>query len=299
MKIIPFKKREVDYKVEVRDNVKLEGIPFTWQSNLSDDQLREIYKQLLRDRFFVRRPDDIKFRTEQDSGIGVQFCINDLQEAQFEYEDGACHVLVFNEDVSVIYRTYEQWEAWDKAKEKEEEAKRRIEEREQALKNKHLELEENGNSLIKLGHLEEAEKCLLECRRIYLEHPDIIHHREAEWLLIRLYGQYDDPGKGLDFLSQYSTDSYHYFLLAERFSTTPHKAEAVFLEGIKNFPEEGFLYKRICLYLETQRLFDKAIHYCKEAISKGVTDDTKSGFPGRLKRLKKHKAQFIEQESGR
>ena len=40
MKVIPFKERDADYRVSVRDNIKLDGIPYIWSSNLSDEQLR-------------------------------------------------------------------------------------------------------------------------------------------------------------------------------------------------------------------------------------------------------------------
>lgn len=292
MKIIPFQKPDSDYRVDLREGIALDRIPYTWCSNLSDEQLRDIYNRLLRDRFFVRKPDiELKKLT---SAVVISW---NPAVTQFQYEDGLCEVQVFHDKVWVIYRTYEQWEAWTKAKEKEEKAERRAGEQKQALRNKHSELQEKGESLINSGHLEEAEKCLLECHRLFLGHPNVLWSSGAKFLLMKLYGLYGDPRHGLAFLSEHDSSDYDYYLLAEHFTANPHKAEAIFKEGIKRFPDEGFLYKRLCLYLEGQQLFDKAIDYCEEGIAKGLTDGTKTGFPGRLQRLKKHKVGFTETET--
>lgn len=288
MKIIPFRKADSDFEVDLRDGIALNGIPYTWCSNLPDEQLREIYHLLLRNRFFVRRP-DLEFK---DGQIRV-----DIPEGELEYEDGLCYINVFNEKITVIYRTHEQWEAWAKAREREQEAKRRFTERKQALRDKHSALQDTAVGLLDSGQLEEAEKCLLECYRLSSDHPDAIWWCEAKFHLLRLYGLYGDPSKGLAFLLENDSTDYDHWVLAEHFSDDPDMVESVVKEGIKRFPDQGFLYKKLCLYLDRQHRFDRAIRYCKEAIHKDLTDGTKTGFPGRLQRLRKHKAKFTETQT--
>lgn len=296
MKVIPFKERDADYRVSVRDNIKLDGIPYIWSSNLSDEQLRDIYNRLLRARFFVRKP-DIKSK-KPISGVGVAFWSN-LAESQFEYEDGLCKVSVVHDHAWVIYRTAEQWEAWAKAMEKKEEAKKRVQKQKQALRIKHAELQSKGASLIDSGRLEEAEECLLECHRLFLKHANVIRYSEAKLHLLQLYRRYNNPSRGLAFLSDNSSDDYDYYLLAEQFSGDPGNVEAVLKEGIKRSQDPGYLYKRLCLYFQKKLLLDKAIYYCEEAIVRGLGDDTKSGFFGRLQRLRKYKAKVTGPGSGK
>ncbi len=287
MKIIPFKQRAVDYRVSSRENIKLDGIPYTWSSNLSDEQLREIYGRLLRDRFFVRPPDIEFIKPTTETVVDLRW---NLGETEFEYENGFCQVYAFHDHVWVIYRTAEQWEAWLRSQEKKKEARRKQHERNQALRNEHAELQNRGASLLKAGQLKEAEACLLTAHHLFVKNMVVIRDSQVKFLLIKIYGQYDDPGRGLAFLADIEFDDYDYELLAQEFTAEPIKVEAIFKEGIKRSPDPGYLYRRLCIYFDKKSLFDRAIYYCEEAVANGWRDGTKSGFPGRLERLGKHKA---------
>jgi hypothetical protein len=61
--------------------------------------------------------------------------------------------------------------------------------------------------------------------------------------------------------------------------------DKVFREAIKQFPNEGILFKRICLFWERKNLVAQAIDYCRLAVERQLRDDTQNGFPFRLKRL--------------
>jgi len=294
MKITPFKKLDVVENVSSRESIRLEGIPFIWSSNLSDEQLREIYTRLLRDRFFLRKPD--VGMNKLTMGMAVKLRAN-LREAQFEYEDGLCQVYCFHDHIWVIYRTAEQWEAWARVVKKQQEAKRKFQEDKQGLRDKHSELQSRAAYLIDAGKLKEAEECLLEGHRLFLKHMVVIRHSDAKSRLIKIYGRYKDPSNGLAFLDNIPFDDHDYYLLAQEFREDPVKVEAVFKEGIKRSQDPGNLYKRLCLYFQEKSLFDKAIYYCGKAIAKGLRDDTKSGFPGRLERLRKHNGDVAGQGS--
>ena len=64
-------------------------------------------------------------------------------------------------------------------------------------------------------------------------------------------------------------------------------ARKVFRAAIEKFPADGMMHKKICLFWEREGDLERAIEYCKVAVSRSVRDNTKNGFVGRLKRLQK------------
>jgi hypothetical protein len=55
--------------------------------------------------------------------------------------------------------------------------------------------------------------------------------------------------------------------------------------AITRFPRSGYLLKRVVLFWESHDRYLEAITYCRWAIEHGLTDDTKRGFPWRLRRI--------------
>ena len=305
--IIEFPLPDPHYDGELVEDIRLPDIPFTWRSNLSESQLREVYNLLLRERFFVREPGGLK--PDSDMGIGsisVTYTLaGDYRETTIEYEGGYCLVILLQDHITAVYKTARQYADWCRDLEKRERADEYHRAQVEALENKEIALLDRAYELEQNVELNAAEQVLLEWRELRLSNPTVFRIGRTLPRMIQLYGKYDSPSKGLIFLDSLTIRKdaiqgyYLYCQLAREFFQYPDKCEQVFRAGLRRFPNEGQLYKGAALYFARDELhrprpkvglLENAIQYCREAIEKGLSDDTKSGFPGRLKRLKKRLA---------
>ena len=93
-----------------REDVTLPDVPMSWTTNLTDDEIREVYSILLEQRFFVRDLDVKKpdLKTGQDLTVGLG------NHTDLEYKGRFCLIGVVGEHVSCHCRTKEEWnEVWE------------------------------------------------------------------------------------------------------------------------------------------------------------------------------------------
>ncbi|MDR1905504.1 MAG: hypothetical protein LBQ27_01110, partial [Clostridiales bacterium] len=58
-------------------------------------------------------------------------------------------------------------------------------------------------------------------------------------------------------------------------------------EYVPDFPHNLDSYKRLVIILENRGAYDEAKAFCERAIELGLSDRTKSDYPGRLEKIKK------------
>ncbi len=103
------------------------------------------------------------------------------------------------------------------------------------------------------------------------------------------------------FLNRYAEFWWNYKRFAELYrfchggsDQTSGELDKVFRAAVARYPNEGMLFKWICLFWERESQTNRAAEYCQLAIDHRVSDDTKTGFEGRIKRLRKKLALLHE-----
>jgi len=104
--------------IENLDNASIEGIPFLWSGRVTPDECRQIYRQLLRDRFFIAPvPGITPMWYEDGEPIGFKKSLPLLRDAVTEIERGWCRVYVIADRVVVLgCKSLEAWEEWTKTR---------------------------------------------------------------------------------------------------------------------------------------------------------------------------------------
>jgi hypothetical protein len=97
---------------ELRKDVKLEGIPLFWFTNLTDEEIREFYKVL------KGEPDDPMDWEVKVSGFPPSVSLPPLFSKRIAFKDGWCECFGFQFCFRVTYRSTIEWELWD-ARERE------------------------------------------------------------------------------------------------------------------------------------------------------------------------------------
>jgi hypothetical protein len=278
------------YDIPRRD-VTLDGIPLKWHTNLTDDQIARLYWRLKVD------PDI----TQPSASVNVSgfFSISlHIFDKFVEFEDGACHCIGVNDTIYAIYKTAHDWDLWAARRAEiqeleEEQALEREVERE-LLKTEEYHLIERCTERITARDYESA--YLFLCARANLLRDNTKHglaYFFIEEIFMRLSSFPVDYCT--KFLEQYSLPwtAYPRLMGSMAFWRKASDSELNVLceAGISRFPHEGMLFKDIVLFWRRRNNIDFAVYYCEVAVRNEVKDDTKSGFSGRLKRLKKEAEQ--------
>jgi tetratricopeptide (TPR) repeat protein len=162
------------------------------------------------------------------------------------------------------------------------------------------ELCENGQQFLSNAQSAEAEREFRKAIDLKLKNPDFQFFVYPETFLIYLFQRTKKIEDGLTFLSNIkkkapknfdniSDWSYQWVRFGQDFERTGDvaNAERIYQDGIRLYPNDGEIYKRLCLMYERSGHYKDAIKFCEDAIKKGLSDGTKGGFEGRLRRILK------------
>lgn len=267
-----------DYDIPRKD-IRIAGIPFTWNTNLKDQDIASIYSLIADDP-------DIGAPSAHIDVAGLMSISLRLFDKRVDFKEGACHCIGVNDTIYAVYKTTREWEFW---------AARRAEIQE--LKDEQ-ELERKVER-----ELQWAEECYLISKC-----TEACNGRDYEtaikWLCARadLLGGFiftdvftrllSFPARHcIEFLRRYAAPYTSYLQVASSksfWSQSPDcEFQEVFDAAIADHPGEGMLFKEIILFWERRKNYPLARQYCEVAISRSLADDTKSGFTGRLRRLQK------------
>ncbi|MGA2862916.1 MAG: hypothetical protein ABSF95_00335 [Verrucomicrobiota bacterium] len=289
----------MDYGYDTpRKDVRLVGIPFTWNTNLEDQDIVSLYSLIANDP-------EIGTPSAPVDVAGPMSISLRLFDKLVEFKEGACHCLRVNDTIYAVYKTTQEWEFWAARQAEIQELKD-----EQDLERK-VERE-----------LVWAEECYLISKC-----TDACNGRDYEsafnWLCARadLLRQHNSNRFGtfmfdevfmrlssfparhcIEFLRRHAAPYTSYLRVAtsKAFWGKPPDCEfqELFDAAIADYPAEGMLFKEITLFWDRRKNYHLARKYCEVAASRSLTDDTKSGFTGRLRRLDKKAGQNAAPNGG-
>lgn len=280
--------------ITFRKEISVEGVPGTWSTNLSDDDLRVFWQEHGGE---VPTTNNIKLGVFNRT-VGFRY-----HERMIPFKDGACSWALLNERNWLVYRTTFEWEIWrarteelDELKEEQEE-ERAITGQLMRTESDHL-MHEARDALLAKDY-STAERHLLARADLALE---IARLKLSTWWsygiienIARWFTNFPSSDNGITFLKKYDCRAASFLSYANDYVFGPRRwranpyndaeIEKIFDVATSLFPLDGDLHKQACLFWRRQRRLDLAIKYCKVAIERGINDDTKTGFAGRLKRL--------------
>lgn len=301
--------------MEIRKNVKLEGIPIVWHTNLSDEDIKQLYEVVRNDPEFTKCKAQIKIGVGTvGSSFGVKITIPKLYSSTIPLKEGWCSCTGLQNCLRVIYRSAHEWELWDAHKREvrelreERDTERQINELLFRAEDEHL--AQVANEMIdksefdaaanvihrRLLHAEETEK---KNMAEGFRHFKVVYQTRRDSLRTLL--RFPTTAQASRFLGAHTKFWWDYFAFAESWYSANRDAkngpveetDKIFRAAVEKFPIEGKLYKKICLFWAHKKQIGLAIEYCSLACKRGVLDDTKRGFPFRLKKLLK-RAEFMK-----
>ena len=272
------------YTFERRD-LKLPGVPFSWNTNLCDEDIFDLYA-------LIQFDSDITEPSTELSISGIMSIPLHFFDKFVPFKEGLCHCIGVNDTIYAVYKSHLEWEIWTarqlEIKELKEEQEFEKLAQKELLKAEEAYLTEKCRDLLENKNFDGAYKTLCSLVDLFKSHD---HGRYTLFLLepiyFRLIGfpiEYS-----LRFLEKYECRWYSYTrlagLMSHWFKTPVEDIKIIFESAIRLHEREGLLFKDICLFWERQKKYSEAIFYCQKAIALNLKDDTKLGFPRRLKRL--------------
>lgn len=286
--------------MEMREGVRLKGMPFVWKTNLGDRVLREFF-QVLRREYEFWRADDI-VEVESEVGLSITLNFDRVFAEKVPFRDGMCLCIRVEGSVEAIYRTFDEWDAHDErvrvATLEKERAQRGRQVDDFLFETRNREIREQIQLAVDLEQYEDAHSLLSERVAMYRERDGSSYKYTCGDIVcdgIEMYSFFPSSDLGIEFIQREETHPYKVTSFAERYlrfnrssrERRVEEVEKILRAGMEMFPEDGEYFAAAALLWRRHKHYNRAIEYCEIAIRKGLTDDTKSGFLGRLKRLRK------------
>jgi len=281
--------------MNVRERVTIDGLPFTWSTNLDDDDLRGFYHRYS-DR--IREP----FPPAESSPrtIRIPFAMDFL-----EFLEGVCLWTYAGGVHTVLYRSNREWELWNarqaEIQELRDDQAAELGAQRQLLLAEDNFLTEKTDLALKAGDYESAAAYIYARSELHLEFAEP-YRISVNWCRWRgdfpfIFTKFPTSSYGMDFLRRYNMQPHawinfaHWYAVRRSAEGQEFETETgrIYEEAFKVFPENARLFQAACLFWRERRRYDLAMKICAEAIAKGLRDDTKSGFEGRLRRLEREK----------
>lgn len=275
--------------------ITVSNVPGSWTTNLCDDDVREFHA--LHDAATPGEEIVIALFTTR---LRFRFV-----EAMVSFKEGACHWTALNDRHIVIYRTHHEWELWN-ARRQELAELREEQEQERAVELQLLRTDDAHFfqlATAAAAHGDHDAAAVHFCARAearrrfaHLGHVASIYYLVDDTL--RRMSRFPSSSYGVAFLLEYHpfassfSDFARSFMCLNRLPAAQKHAEIERIHdaAIARFEQDGTLFKDVCLFWRRHGRLDLAIRYCQTAVARGVSDDTKSGFAGRLRRLQSEHA---------
>ena len=280
--------------IEWRKEIAVDGVPGIWTTNLIDDELRAFYAE-----HNDKIPTEANIKLSIfDRSIGVRY-----QDRMVSFRAGACRWTLLNDHNWLVYRTTYEWEIWV-AREKEVGELREDQGHERAATA--LLLRSESDHLRKVARAAVLERDWATAEHHLLAWADLVNEIKRQdvpnwWShgilenVSRWFSDFPSSSQGIRFLKGYDCrpamflNFVSHIAFRHRLPDAAREAEIerVFDAAVELFPADGELHKQVCLFCRRLRRIDLAIKFCEIAIGHGVSDDTRSGFVGRLNRLQR------------
>jgi hypothetical protein len=277
-----------------RNRITVDGVPGTWTTNLSDDDVRD---------FYARYAEEPANAQELKVGVMHLVCGFKFHQRMVPFRHGACDWTLLHEQNWVLYRTTFEWEIWLARKQEVVELKEEQENERAAtillIRTESDHLMRAAREAVRAKDFPTAERYLITRAELAL---DIERLKLSNWWsygiienISHWFTSFPSLENGIEFLRTYScrAESFLDYAAHSAFGgQLPHPTREVELEKVFDaaaelFPTDGHLFKQTCLFWRRHARLDLAIKYCEIAAERGLSDDTKLGFAGRLVRLRR------------
>jgi tetratricopeptide (TPR) repeat protein len=294
MKIIKFPQKRKVSKLNYRANIQIQGIPFEWETHLNDDEIKQLYQILLRERILIKPTSDV-VRQEKSKTLTLE--ISDLLDIfETEFKGLKYRIGIIKNKIRVTCRPADEWDIIEK-EEKKEVKKLKEAEGKYKVYNSCLSLMENGDLLVNKGDYEKAKTIFINAIEMKMSNKgnQLLNFVRPIWPLLNLFYKTKSVEEGIEFLKQYKSkfrenESISYWIAFGRNFERDgdiNNAEKIYKLALERDSEYWETYKRLCIIYERAKRYNDAVTICKLAIDRNLSDDTKSGFEGRLKRILK------------
>jgi hypothetical protein len=297
--------------MDLKKYIRSEGIPITWETNLEESDIRDLYIAL------CHANDEQKAHYE---AMGISDFDSKRVFNAIPIKDGFCICDGEGEDISAIYRTAQEWHAhWREIERLKQEKEQEKDNAVRLIMAKDYDLREKAKKALSEKRYEDVVSCLEE--RIELRSNNEQYRSNGSWIwdykqdFINLLASLPNGDRGVDFLNKYYPIwdwftglarawvfwrvTYHVegdsndITLLTRFKPAPmpmaeclEEVKTIARAGMAAFPDDGFLHKEFCLLFDRHGDVASALWVCRNAVERGLNDyETKTGFIGRLKRL--------------
>jgi hypothetical protein len=272
-----------------RRDARVEGVPFAWSTNLDNEGIVALYGLIAPDLAEFGRPPSIQGPVIKISLQSVFF------STAVQFRDGICRCLCVGDVMHAIYKTTEDWELWF-ARQDEVDELRREQKNDAAIALARVQeqaefIEAQEAEAIQRGDFDSALQLILTRADLLKSKgsPSDFYNFRANVVWARLKAM---PGThGLQVLRRCGSQGAIFIHLLRAKEWTAGVPEAEFLvlcEGAAAaFPSDGRLWAQIALFWARRKHWIEAKSWCQRAMERNLTDDTKSGFAGRLARFEK------------
>jgi hypothetical protein len=285
-------KIKMNNKPNLRSNITIEGIPIVWNTNLSDDEIKE---------FYLLISDDPELMLSEINTRANKISLS-LFSRTIPFKDGMCLCVGFNDNLNVIYRTFDDWEQCEIQQEKNREA----EEEFNAKKTARIALFELENDTL-INQIKacitnsnfDAIKPLINNLLVLREdNLDIKRALLCKWdlnfPLISLFAKSLNIDSGVYLLEMNScqiSDYIHFaqlvyvpLILSEDRNAYLY-CDKIFLSAIKKFNKNSRIYKEICLFWWRHIELKLSLKYCEQALLSNLSISDIVKFNRRKKRI--------------
>ncbi|HEX4084499.1 MAG TPA: hypothetical protein VHY22_06305 [Chthoniobacteraceae bacterium] len=275
--------------MKLREDAIVIGIPYKWKTNLADNEIADFYRL---------HKDNIGEKACEERSTGIRISI---RFGFLPFQDGFCVWTANGDTHTVIFRTVRDWELWD-ARQNEIEELRQEQAEEEYIEQQLLMIED--------AHLEKEAELALNAKnydaaaaytttraelRASFKKYRLMPPGWEHWYPDLIFARFPTSQHGIEFFRTF-------FPLAQTFANFAHwysvrcgltgdalveQTKAIYFVGMKMFPDNGNLAQAACLFFRRVGSFEMAINVCRDAIKRGLRDQTKSGFEGRLVRLQR------------
>ena len=269
--------------MEIRTNLKIEGIQYIWETNLTDEEIKSLFYELKKSRTLMMETFAANHSTLEFRGGRKSFKTT-CGDFTIRGHITETTILAIKENTKEIQKIQAEIDNESILKlQKSEERKKNLERYKRLI-----------TLVVKScdrGMYEESIRLLGECAKLDKEFYFNSWDRKltVNYHYFRISALTDNVELGL---SRIHHNSSHLLIdLAQFFEAVKNykQAEQIYQMGIKeDNPNLGSFYKRYAICLENQKKYQEAISLCEKALLAGLEcDGTKGGFRGRLLRLEK------------
>ena len=270
-----------------RRDVRVESVPFSWNTNLDDEGIVALYRLIAADLAEFGKPPAMRGPVIKISISSVFF------SKAVPFRGGFCHCVCVADTMHAIYRTTEDWDLWFAHRDEIEELRREQKnDAAIALARVHEQaefIEAQEAEAIQRGDFDSAMQLILTRADLLKSNgsPSDFYNFRANVVWARLKAM--PATHGLEVLRRCGAQAaafIHLLRAKEWTAGVPDSEFLVLCEGAAAaFPSDGRLWAQIALFWARRKNWTEAKSWCRRAMERNLTDDTKSGFAGRLARF--------------